>query len=95
MRGQVNSVILPEISTLDWSSFVGGGQPDPVPITNDIGWKPVTFVYIHTGIIHFRELSCQYPRSAFSSLSGEERRRAPVAGLRLTTGDTVYQINRV
>ena len=32
----------------------------PDCITNDIGWKPVTFVYIHTGIIHFRELIYQY-----------------------------------
>ena len=32
----------------------------PDCIADDIGWKPVTFVYIHTGIIHFRELICQY-----------------------------------
>ncbi|MFT5134486.1 MAG: hypothetical protein ACI9SC_002965 [Gammaproteobacteria bacterium] len=29
-------------------------------IINDIGWKPLTFVYIHTDILHFRELICQW-----------------------------------
>ena len=32
----------------------------PDSVADDIGWKPVTFVTIHTGIIHFQELICQY-----------------------------------
>jgi hypothetical protein len=34
-------------------------QPDC--IADDIGRESVTFVSIHPEIIHFRELSCQYP----------------------------------
>ena len=32
----------------------------PDCIADDLRWEPVTFVDIHSGIIHFRELSCQY-----------------------------------
>ncbi len=41
----------------------------PDCITDDIGWKPVTLVCIHTGIIHFRELSCQYLKISCSVIS--------------------------
>ena len=30
----------------------------PDSVADDIGWKPVMFVYIHTGIIRFQELIC-------------------------------------
>ena len=36
----------------------------PDCIADDLRWEPVTFVDIHSGIIHFRELSCQYARNS-------------------------------
>ena len=32
----------------------------PDSVANDVGWKPVAFICIHSRIIHFRELICQY-----------------------------------
>ena len=56
-----------EIFNISMTEIESKIKPDC--ITDDIGWKPVTFVYIHTGIIHFRELSCQYQIEALASLS--------------------------
>ena len=33
---------------------------EPYGVANDIWWEPVTFVSIHSRIIYFRELICQY-----------------------------------
>ena len=40
----------------------------PDCIADDLRWEPVTFVDIHSGIIHFRELSCQYALKRFERL---------------------------
>ena len=53
------STLCQEIFNISMTEIEAKVKPDC--IADDIGWKPVTFVYIHTGIIHFRELICQYP----------------------------------
>ena len=37
----------------------------PDCIADDLRWELVTFVDIHSGIIHFRELSCQYGQNSW------------------------------
>ena len=47
----------------------------PDCIADDLRWEPVTFVDIHSGIIHFRELSCQYGADGIYSGLRADRQR--------------------
>ena len=56
--GDCDASLSKQIFDITVAEVASAVKPDC--IADDLRWEPVTLVDIHSGIIHFRELSCQY-----------------------------------